>query len=73
MKHEQDGRRSANRPGGKRKRAPVFAEETPQAELARLREELRVTKAKAALYEEVVSLASEQYGIELLKNFGPKQ
>ena len=45
--------------------------ETPQAELARLREELRVTKA--ALYEEVVSLASEQYGIELLKNFGPKQ
>lgn len=47
--------------------------ETPQAELARLREELRVIKAKAALYEEVVSLASEQYGIELLKNFGPKQ
>ena len=47
--------------------------ETPAAELSRLREELRVTKAKAALYEEVVSLASEKYGIELLKNFGPKQ
>lgn len=47
--------------------------ESPQAELARLREELRATKAKAALYEEVVLLAGEKYGIDLLKNFGPKQ
>ncbi len=47
--------------------------ETAQAELVRLREELRVTKAKASLYEEIVLLAGEKYGIDLLKNFGPKQ
>ena len=47
--------------------------ESPQEELIRLREELRVTKAKASLYEEIVSLAGEKYGIDLLKNFGPKQ
>ena len=45
--------------------------ETPLAELVRLREELHVTKA--FLYEEIVRLAGEKYGIDLLKNYGPKQ
>lgn len=56
-----------------KKKVTTQKKESPQEELIRLREELRVTKAKASLYEEIASLAGEKYGIDLLKNFGPKQ